>query len=102
VPLPTSALNTQDMIPMLSPLAPSVRKQMPMPGTVIKCKYRREASSFNDCTFCGSIEHFFMCCLERHRHIDAGKCKVHKEMHKLVLPNSDFIPGRRLMKDKLD
>jgi hypothetical protein len=23
-------------------------------------------------------------------------------MHKLILPNGDFIPGRRLMKDKLD
>jgi hypothetical protein len=101
-PPPTSAPNTQDMIPMLSPPAPSAREQTPMPGTVIKCEYRHKASSFNDCAFCGSIEHFFMRCLERQRYIDAGKCKVHKETHKLVLPNGDFIPGRGLMKDKLD
>jgi len=31
-----------------------------------------------------------------------GKCKVHKEMHKLVLPNGDFIPVCGLIKDKLD
>jgi len=101
-PPPTSAPNTQDTIPMLSPLVPSMCKQMPMPGTVIKHEYRCEASSFNDCTFCGSIEHFFAHCLERQRCIDAGKCKVHEETHKLVLPNSDFIPGHGLMKDKLD
>jgi len=93
-PPPTSMLNTQDAIPMLSPPAPFAHEQMPMPGTVIKCEYRREASSFNYCTFCGSIEHFFVCCLERQRYIDVGKCKVHEEMHKLVLPNSNFIPGR--------
>jgi hypothetical protein len=73
-----------------------------MPGTVIKHEYRREASSFNDCAFCGSIEHFFAHCLERQRYIDAGKCKVHEEMHKLVLPNGNFIPGCGLMKDKLN
>jgi len=101
-PPPTSTPNAQDAIPMLSPLVPSVCEQMPMPGTVIKRKYRREASSFNDCAFCGNIEHFFACCLERQRYIDAGKCRVHEETHKLVLPNSDFIPGRGLMKDKLD
>jgi hypothetical protein len=64
-PPPTSAPNMQDMIPMLSPLAPSMRKQTPMPGTVIKRKYRCKVSSFNDCAFCGSIEHFFARCLER-------------------------------------
>jgi len=101
-PPPTSAPNAQDTIPTLSPLAPSTCEQMPMPGTVIKCEYRHEASSFNDCAFCGSIEHFFAHCLERQRYIDAGKCKVHEEMRKLVLPNSDFIPGRGLMKDKLN
>jgi hypothetical protein len=73
-----------------------------MPGTVIKREYRHEASSFNDCAFCGSIEHIFACCLERQRYIDAGKCKVHKETRRLVLPNGNFIPGHRLMKDKLD
>jgi hypothetical protein len=102
VPPPTSAPNVQDVIPTLSPLAPSVCEQMPMPGTVIKREYRREASSFNDCAFCSSIEHFFTHCLERQRYIDAGKCKVHKETCKLFLPNGDFIPGRGLMKDKLD
>jgi hypothetical protein len=61
-PLPTSAPNVQDAIPTLTPPAPFAREQMPMPGTVIKCKYRREASSFNNCAFCGSIEHFFTCC----------------------------------------
>jgi len=101
-PPPTSMPNAQDVIVTLSPAVPSVCEQMPMPGTVIKHEYRHEASSFNNCTFCGSIEYFFVHCLERQRYIDAGKCKVHKEMHKLVLPNSDFIPGRRLMKDKLD
>jgi hypothetical protein len=101
-PLPTSVPNTQDMILTLSPPAPSTCKQMPMPGTVIKREYRCEASSFNDCAFCGSIEHFFMRCLERQRYIDAGKCKVYEETRKLVLPNSNFIPGHRLMKDKLD
>jgi hypothetical protein len=101
-PPPTSMPNVQDAILTLSPLVPSVHEQMPMPGTVIKRKYRHEASSFNDCTFCSSIEHFFVHCLERQRYIDAGKFKVHKETHKLVLPNSDFIPGHRLMKDKLD
>jgi hypothetical protein len=50
-PPPTSAPNTQDTIPTLSPLAPSARKQTPMPGTVIKCEYRRKASSFNNCAF---------------------------------------------------
>jgi hypothetical protein len=102
MPSPTSTPNVQDAIPMLSPLVPSAYKQMPMPGTVIKHEYRHKASSFNDCAFCGSIEHFFACCLERQRYIDAGKCKVHEEMHKLVLPNSNFIPGNGLMKDKLD
>jgi hypothetical protein len=92
-PPPTYAPNMQDAIPMLSPLAPFAREQTPMPGTVIKRKYRREASSFNDCAFCGSIEHFFTCCLERHRYIDVGKCKVHEETRKLVLPNGDFILG---------
>jgi len=101
-PPPTSVPNVQDAILTLSPLAPSVCKQMPMPGTVIKREYRREASSFNDCAFCGSIEHFFTRCLERQRYIYAGKCKVHEEMRKLVLPNGDFIPGHGLMKDKLD
>jgi hypothetical protein len=62
-PLPTSVPNAQDMIPMFSPPAPSVCEQMPMPGTVIKHEYRYEVSryevsSFNDCAFCGSIEHF--------------------------------------------
>jgi len=101
-PPPTSAPNAQDAIPMLTPPAPFVREQTPTPGTVVKRKYRREASSFNDCAFCGSIEHFFARCLERQRHIDAGKCKVHEETRKLVLPNGDFIPGHGLMKDKLD
>jgi hypothetical protein len=100
--LPTSMPNTQDMMPMLSPLVPSAHEQTPMPGTVIKHKYRCEASSFNDCAFCGSIKHFFACCLERKRYIDVGKCKVHEEMHKLILPNGDFIPGCGLVKDKLD
>jgi hypothetical protein len=92
----------QDAIPTLTPPVPFVREQTPMPGTVIKCEYRCEASSFNDCAFCGSIEHFFTHCLERQRYIDVGKCKVHKETCKLVLPNGDFIPGCGLMKDKLD
>jgi hypothetical protein len=94
--------NVQDVIPMLTPPAPFVREQMPMPGKVIKCEYRHKASSFNNCAFCGSIEYFFVCCLERQRYIDVGKCKVHKETRKLILPNSDFIPGHRLMKDKLN
>jgi hypothetical protein len=102
MPPPTSVPNAQDMIPTLSPLVPSAHEQMPMPGTVIKCEYRCEVSSFNDCAFCGSIEHFFTCCLERQRFIDAGKCKVHEEMRKLILPNGDFILGHGLMKDKLD
>jgi hypothetical protein len=101
-PPPTSMPNTQDVIPTLTPPVPFVCEQMPMPGTVIKRKYRHEASSFNDCAFCGSIEHFFVCCLERQRYIDVGKCKVHEETRKLVLPNGDFIPGHGLMKDKLD
>jgi hypothetical protein len=101
-PPPTSAPNAQDAILTLSPPAPFMREQMPMPGTVIKHEYRCEASSFNDCAFCGSIEHFFTHCLERQRYIDAGKCKVHEKTHKLVLPNCNFIPGRGLMKDKLD
>jgi hypothetical protein len=101
-PPPTSAPNVQDVIPMLSPPVPSTHEQMPMPRTVIKREYRCEASSFNDCAFCGSIEHFFTCCLEGQRYIDAGKCKVHEEMCKLVLLNGDFIPGCGLMKDKLD
>jgi hypothetical protein len=94
--------NVQDAIPTLTPPAPFACEQTPTPGTVIKREYRREASSFNDCAFCGSIEHFFACCLERQRYIDAGKRKVHEETRKLVLPNGDFIPGRGLMKDKLD
>jgi hypothetical protein len=102
MPPPTSTPNAQDAIPMLTPPAPFMCKQTPMPGTVIKCKYRCEASSFNDCAFCGSIEHFFVRCLERQRYIDAGKCKIHKEMCKLILLNGDFIPGCGLMKDKLD
>jgi hypothetical protein len=102
VPPPTSVPNAQDAIPMLTPPVPFTCEQMPTPGTVIKRKYRCKASSFNDCAFCGSIEHFFACCLERQRYIDVGKCKVHEEMRKLVLPNGDFIPGCRLMKDKLD
>jgi hypothetical protein len=65
VPPPTSMPNVQDAIPMLTPPAPFTRDQTPMPGTVIKCEYRCKASSFNDCTFCGSIEHFFTHCLER-------------------------------------
>jgi hypothetical protein len=101
-PPPTSTPNVQDAIPTLSSPAPFARKQTPTPGTVIKHKYRREASSFNDCAFCGSIEHFFACCLERQRYIDAGRCKVHEETCKLILPNGDFIPGCGLMKDKLD
>jgi hypothetical protein len=101
-PPPTSATNTHDEILMLSPPVPSAHKQTPMPGTVIKREYRHEASSFNDCAFCGSIEHFFACCLERQRYIDAGKYKVHEESCKLVLPNSNFISGHGLMKDKLD
>jgi hypothetical protein len=101
-PPPTSVPNAQDAIPTLTPPAPFTCEQMPTPGTVIKREYRREASSFNDCAFCGSIEHFFACCLERQRYIDAGKCKVHEEMRKLVLPNGDFIPGCGLMKDKLN
>jgi hypothetical protein len=101
-PPPTSAPNVQDAIPMLTPPVPFTRNQTPMPGTVIKRKYRHEASSFNDCAFCGSIEHFFTHCLERQKYIDTGKCKVHKETRKLVLPNGDFIPRRGLMKDKLD
>jgi hypothetical protein len=101
-PLPTSTPNAQDVIPTLSPPAPFMCEQTPTPGTVIKRKCRCEASSFNDCAFCGSIEHFFARCLERQRYIDAGKCKVQEETRKLVLPNGDFIPGRRLMKDKLD
>jgi len=92
-PLPTSMPNAQDAIPMLSPPAPSACEQMPMPGTVIKCKYRHEVSSFNDCAFCSSIEHFFVHCLERQKYIDTKKCKVHEEMRKLVLPNGDFISG---------
>jgi hypothetical protein len=102
VPPPTSTPNTQDAIPTLTPPAPFTHEQTPMPGTVIKREYRRKASSFNNCAFCGSIEHFFVHCLERQRYIDAGKCKVHEETRKLVLPNDDFIPGCRLMKDKLD
>jgi len=78
-PPPTSALNTQDAIPTLTPPAPFACEQTPMPGTVIKHEYRREVSSFNDCAFCGSIEHFFARCLEKQRYIDAGKCKVHEE-----------------------
>jgi hypothetical protein len=101
-PLPTSMPNTQDAILTLSPPAPSAHEQTPTPGTVIKRKYRCEASSFNDCIFCGSIEHFFTCCLERKRYIDAGKCKVHEDTSKLVLPNSNFIPGYRLIKDRLN
>jgi len=101
-PPPTSVPNAQDAIPTLTPPVPFARDQTPMPGTVIKREYRRKASSFNDCAFCGSIEHFFARCLERQRYIDAGKCKVHKETHKLVLPNGDFIPGCGLLKDKLD
>jgi hypothetical protein len=102
VPLPTSMPNAQDAIPMLSPPAPSACEQMPTSGTVIKCKYRHEVSSFNDCAFCSSIKYFFVHCLERQRYIDTGKCKVHEETHKLVLPNGDFISGCGLMKDKLD
>jgi len=102
MPLPISTPNAQDAILMLSPLAPSMCEQMPTPGTVIKHKYRCEASSFHDCAFCSSIEHFFTCCLERQRYIDAGKCKVHEEMCKLVLPNGDFIPGHGLIKYKLN
>jgi hypothetical protein len=101
-PPPTSTPNTQDAILMLSPAAPSVCEQTPIPGTVIKCKYRCKVSSFNNCAFCGSIEYFFTCCLERQRYIDLGKCKVHEEMCKPVLSNSNFIPGHRLMEDKLD
>jgi hypothetical protein len=101
-PPPTSAPNAQEAIPTLTPPAPFACDQTPTPGTVTKREYRHEASSFNDCAFCGSIEHFFARCLERQRYIDAGKCKVHEEMHKLILPNGDFIPGRGLMKDKLD
>jgi hypothetical protein len=101
-PLPTSVPNAQGAIPTLSPPAPFVREQTPMPGTVIKHEYRCKASSFNDCTFCGSIEHFFAHCLERQRYIDAGKCKIHEEMRKFILPNGNFIPGHGLMKDKLD
>jgi len=101
-PPPTSTPNAQDVIPTLTPPVPFVHEQMPMPGTVIKHEYRCKASSFNDCAFCGSIEHFFAHCLERQRYIDAGKCKVHEETCKLVLPNGDFIPGHGLMKDKLD
>jgi len=101
-PPPTSTPNVQDAIPTLTPPAPFARNQMPMPGTVVKHEYRREVSSFNDCAFCGSIEHFFVRCLERQRYIDAGKCKVHEETRKLVLCNGDFIPGHGLMKDKLN
>jgi hypothetical protein len=101
-PPPTSVHNVQDVILTLSPVAPSAHEQTPMPGTVIKHEYRCDTSSFNDCAFCSSIEHFFAHCLERQRYIDAGKCKVHKDMCKLVLPNSDFIPGQGLMKDKFD
>jgi hypothetical protein len=78
-PLPTSTPNAQDVIPTLTPPVPFAREQTPMPGTVIKHEYRHEASSFNDCAFCGSIEYFFASCLERQRYIDAGKCKVHEE-----------------------
>jgi hypothetical protein len=102
VPLPTSAPNVQEAIPTLTPPPPFACDQTPTPGTVIKREYRHEASSFNNCTFCSSIEHFFAHCLERQRYIDAGKCKVHEEMRKLVLPNGDFNPGHGLMKDKLD
>jgi hypothetical protein len=102
MPPPTSAPNAQDVIPILTPPAPFMCEQMPTPGTVIKHEYRCEASSFNDCAFCSSIEHFFARCLERQWYIDAGKCKVHEEKRKLVLPNGNFIPGRGLMKDKLD
>jgi hypothetical protein len=101
-PPPTSVPNVQDAIPSLSSAVLSTCEQMPMPGTVIKCEYRHKVSSFNNCTFCGSIEHFFACCLERQRYIDSGKCKVHKESRKVVLPNSNFIPECGLMKDKLD
>jgi hypothetical protein len=40
-PPPTSMPNVQDAIPMLTPPAPFVCKQTPMPGTVIKREYRR-------------------------------------------------------------
>jgi hypothetical protein len=96
-PPPTSAPNAQDVIPTLTPPVPFMREQTPMPGTVIKREYRCEVSSFNNCTFCGSIEHFFVRCLERQRYIDAGKCKVHKETCKLILPNGNFIPGRGVL-----
>jgi hypothetical protein len=102
MPPPSSAPNMQDTIPTLSPPAPSMREQTPMPGTVIKHEYRCKVSSFNNCTFYGSIEHFFTRCLERQRYIDVGKCKVHEETHKLILPNGNFIPGCGLMKDKLN
>jgi hypothetical protein len=42
------------------------------------------------------------CAVWRQRYIDAGKCKVHKETCQLVLPNGNFIPGHRLMKDELN
>jgi hypothetical protein len=50
-PPPTSAPNAQDAIPTLNPPVPSMREQMPMPGTVIKHEYRHKVSSFNDCAF---------------------------------------------------
>jgi len=101
-PLPTTAPNMQDATLSLNSTALSAHVQTPAQGMVTKHKYRCEASSFNDCAFCSSIEHFFAHCLERQRYIDGGKCKVHEETCKLVLPNSDFIPGHGLMTDKLN
>ncbi|KAG2051378.1 hypothetical protein BDR06DRAFT_890039, partial [Suillus hirtellus] len=71
-------------------------------GTVTKHEYRRDAPTFNNCAFCGSLEHYYPHCAEKQRYIDAGKCKVSEETHKLVLPNGNWIPGQGLLKEHLD
>ncbi|KAG1850266.1 hypothetical protein C8R48DRAFT_778243 [Suillus tomentosus] len=76
--------------------------QLPAQGMVTKREYKRDAPTFNDCAFCGSLEHYYPRCVEKQRYIDVGKCKVSKETRKLVLPNGDWIPGRGLLKERLD
>ncbi|KAG2100650.1 uncharacterized protein F5147DRAFT_776858 [Suillus discolor] len=106
LPANAPALSATASAPKAAPLANLIATtapaQPPAQGTVTKHEYKCEAPVFNDCTFCGSLEHFYPQCMERQRYIDAGKCKVSEEMRKLVLPDGKWIPGRGLLKERLD
>ncbi|KAG1867265.1 hypothetical protein DFJ58DRAFT_723939 [Suillus subalutaceus] len=79
------------------PQAPA--HQQPAPGTIIKQEYQAGRSSnytASGCVFCGNRDHFIGRCQEKELYINVGKCKIHDQHKKIVLPNGRWAANEAL------